>query len=277
MKLDQKVALITGAGSGIGRAIAGSLARRGCHLALADINTDGLQETAELNKMNGVTISTHKLDVTDRDAVKALPPAILEAHGRIDLLINNAGVAAAGTFDRISEAHFDRVMAVNFDGVVSMTRTFLPYLQEQEEAVIANVSSLFGIISPPEQTAYSASKFAVRGFSNALRHELEATNVLVTVIHPGGISTNIVRNAMSPTDMTEEQVQRKKARQQKMLVLPPEQAGEIIIKGIEQNRERILVGQDAKVLSLLERIMPVDYWQVMKYLAARRRKKRKKR
>ena len=179
MKLDQKVALITGAGSGIGRAIAGSLARRGCHLALADINTDGLQETAELNKMNSVTISTHKLDVTDRDAVKALPPAILEAHGRIDLLINNAGVAAAGTFDRISEAHFDRVMAVNFDGVVSMTRTFLPFLQEQEEAVIANVSSLFGIISPPEQTAYSASKFAVRGFSNALRHELEATNVIV--------------------------------------------------------------------------------------------------
>lgn len=277
MKLDQKVALITGTGSGIGRAIAGSLARRGCHLALADINTDGLQETAELNKMSGVTISTHKLDVTDRDAVKALPPAVLEAHGRIDLLINNAGVAAAGTFDRISEAHFDRVMAVNFDGVVSMTRTFLPYLQEQEEAVIANVSSLFGIISPPEQTAYSASKFAVRGFSNALRHELEATNVLVTVIHPGGISTNIVRNAMSPTDMTEEQVQRKKARQQKMLVLPPERAGEIIVKGIEQNRERILVGQDAKVLSLLERIMPVDYWQVMKYLAARRRKKRKKR
>lgn len=266
MQLKNKIALITGAGSGIGRATAYSLAKRGCHLALADIQAERLEETATLVRAAGINVSTHILDVAKREPVLALPARILEAHGGIDLLINNAGVAAGGTFVNTSEVSFDRVMDVNFQAVVRMTRAFLPHLKTRDEALIANVSSLFGLISPPEQTAYSASKFAVRGFSNALRHELERTNVRVTVIHPGGVATNIARDALPPEGVSDEKIRKRKAAQQKLLKMPPEKAGEIIVKGIEADRARILVGTDAKVIALIERLFPVSYLKVMKIL-----------
>lgn len=267
MKLKDDVALITGAGSGIGCAIAHSLARRGCHLALVDLKAEGLAETAEEARKSGVTVSTHILDVSDKEAIKALPETVLKDHGAIGLLVNNAGIAAGGTFRQLSEEAFDRVMEVNFHAMVRLTRVLLPHLLQRPEARIVNISSLFGLISPPEQTAYSASKFAVRGFSNALRFELEHTGVGVTVVHPGGVNTNIVRTAIAPAGISAEEIRKRRKAEQKLLRMPPGQAGEIIVKGIEKGRDRILVGTDAKVIALIERLMPVHYWKLLKLLA----------
>jgi short-subunit dehydrogenase len=264
MNVMGRVAVITGAGSGIGRAIGISLARRGCHLALSDINERGLLETLEQIKPFGVRVTVHPLDVASREAVRMLPDAVIAAHGRVDMLVNNAGVALGGTFAQISEADFDWLMEINFHGVVRMTRAFLPLLQASDDARIVNISSLYGLISPAEQSAYSASKFAVRGFSNALRHELEGTRIGVTVVHPGGISTSIARNARAPANVPKEEVQRRKALSEKLLRMAPEKAGEIIVNAIERRKARILVGTDAKVVALLERIAPVHYWKLLR-------------
>lgn len=229
-----RVALITGAGSGIGRALALALAQRGCALALADRDAAGLQATAAEAARGVITVSTHVLDVTDRAALAALPDAVMANHGRLDLLVNNAGVALGGTFEQVSEADFDWLLDINFHAVVRLTRACLPHLRRRDEARIVNVSSVYGLISPPGQAAYSASKFAVRGFSNALRHELAGSNVGVSVVHPGGVATAIARSARVPV--------------------------------VERRRERILVGGDAVFVALLERLWPVHYWRVMSRL-----------
>ncbi|HYC41738.1 MAG TPA: SDR family NAD(P)-dependent oxidoreductase [Noviherbaspirillum sp.] len=264
MKLQGRVAVVTGAGSGIGRATSLALARRGCHLALADINPSGLAQTAKEAKALGVRASCHTLDVASREKVQALPSEVQAIHGRTDLLVNNAGVALGGTFEQVSEADFDWLMDINFHGVVRMTRAFLPYLHAGDDSRIVNVSSLYGLISPAGQAAYSASKFAVRGFSNALRHELEGSCVGVTVVHPGGIATSIAKNARVPAGVDAAEVQRRKALADKLLRMPPEKAGEIIVRGIERRKARILVGADARIASLLERIAPVGYWTLLK-------------
>ena len=271
MKVQGKVALITGAGGGIGRAIAYSLAKRGCHLALVDIKPKGLEETAGEARKLGISVSTHLLDVSDTEAVKALPPSVLEVHLSIDILINNAGIAAGGNFLQLSEEDFDRVIDINFHAVVRMTRTFLPHLLSRKEARIVNMSSLYGLISPLEQTAYSASKFAVRGFSNSLRADLEDTTVGVSVVHPGGVATDIAKSALVPKGVSEEEVRKRVEKEQKLLRLPPEKAGEMIVKGIEKNKARIIVGTDAKVLSLIERLFPVNYGKVLKKLTDMRK------
>jgi len=270
MKVNGKVAFITGAGSGIGRAIANSLAKRGCHLALSDINRTNLEQTATEVSQFSVKVSTIILDVTDKEAVKTLPQEVINYHGAIDIVVNNAGIASGGTFLMISEAHFDRVMDINFHAVVRITREFLPYLLKREEARIVNISSLFGLISPAEQTAYSASKFALRGFSNALRHELEATNVGISVVHPGGVATNIADSALQPENVTKDEIVKKLTDTKKLLRMPPAKAGEIIVKGIEKNKSRILVGMDSKVMSIMERLMPLGYWKIIKMLSGGR-------
>lgn len=264
MKLKDNVAVVTGAGGGIGRASALALARRGCHLALADIDAGAVAQTAAQAGALGVRASHHQLDVANRDQVRALPAAVFDAHGRVDMLINNAGVALGGTFEQVSEADFDWLMEINFHGLVRMTRAFLPLLHASADARIVNVSSLFGLVSPPGQCAYSASKFAVRGFSNALRHELEGSRVGVTVVHPGGVASAIARNARVSAGVPAEEVERRRALTEKMLRMPPERAGEIIIRGVERDRSRILVGSDAKLIALLERLAPVHYWRLLK-------------
>ncbi|MDB5825770.1 MAG: acetoin dehydrogenase [Herminiimonas sp.] len=264
MNLKDRVAVVTGAGSGIGRAIALSLGRRGCHLALADINERGLRETSQQIGMLGVRVTSHALDVASRDAVCALPEQVLAGHGRVDLLVDNAGVALGGTFEQTSEADFNWLMEINFYGVVRMTRAFLPLLHAGDDSRIVNISSVYGLISPVRQSAYSASKFAVRGFSNALRHELEGSNIEVTVVHPGGVATSIATNARVSEKASDEEVQRGKARANKMLRLSPEKAAEIIVRGIEKRKARVLVGTDAKIVSLIERLAPVHYWQLIK-------------
>jgi NAD(P)-dependent dehydrogenase (short-subunit alcohol dehydrogenase family) len=263
VNLAGRTAVVTGAGSGIGRAIAVSLAARRCHLALADIDEAGLAQTCEILDSRGVNVSRHLLDVADPSAVAALPITVAQRHAKVDLLFNNAGVAVGGSFDEVSDADFQWLFSINFWGVVHMTRAFLPLLRQSDEARIVNISSLFGLISPPGQTAYSASKFAVRGFSNALRYELEGSTVALTVVHPGGIATSIARNARKPKDMPAAHIDQALARIEKLLRMPPERAAEIIVRGVAKGRARILVGMDAKVGSLVERLMPVSYWSLL--------------
>jgi short-subunit dehydrogenase len=263
MQLKNQVAVITGAGSGIGQALAQTLARRGCHLALADVNATNLQTTADLLAGYKVKVSQHVLDVADRAAVAALPAAVLAAHDHVDLLVNNAGVALSGTFEQTSEADFDWLMDINFHGLVRMTRAFLPLLRQRPRARIVNISSLFGLISPPGQSAYSASKFAVRGFSNALRLELEKTKVGVTVVHPGGIATAIARSARVSDKISAEEGAKQQAMARKMLRMPADRAAEAIVRAIERDQARVLVGLDAKILALLERLVPVHYWRLL--------------
>jgi short-subunit dehydrogenase len=269
MILRDRTAVITGAGSGIGRGIAQSLAKRGCHLALVDISEPGLAETARLLDGAKIRVSRHTLDVADRAAVAALPQAFLAQHGGIDLLFNNAGVALAGTFEQVSEADFDWLIEINFGAVVRLTRAFLPHLRASDDARIVNISSVFGLISPPGQAAYAAAKFAVRGFSNALRFELAGSQVGVTVVHPGGVATKIAENARRHAGTTNaERAQQLEWASRKLTMLPAT-AGEIIVKGVEHRAARVLVGRDAKAMALIERLAPVSYWKILGALMPR--------
>jgi len=264
LNLNNRVAVITGAGGGIGRATALALARRGCHLALADIDEAGVQATARDAQALGVRASAHRLDVADRAAVAAFPQLVDAVHKRVDLLMNNAGVALGGTFEQVGADDFDWLMEINFHAVVRMTRAFLPQLHRSDDGRIVNVSSIYGIITPPGQAAYAASKFAVRGFSNVLRNELEGSSVGVSVVHPGGVATSIAKNARIPAAAPPEEVARGRRQMEKLLRLQPDEAADIIVRGIEKRRARILVGRDAKAAALLERLAPVGYWNLIK-------------
>ena len=263
MNLAGRTAVVTGAGGGIGRAIAVALAERRCHLALADIDEAGLSQTGKSVENCAVDVSLHPLDVGDHDAVAAMPDAVAQRHAKVDLLFNNAGVALGGSFEEVSEIDFQWLFNINFWGVVRMSRAFLPVLRLSDAARIVNMSSLFGLISPPGQAAYAASKFAVRGFSNALRYELEGSTVAVTVVHPGGVATSIARNARKRNGKSAAETEQAIDRVEKMLRMPPQKAGEIIVEGVAREKARILVGMDAKVASVIERVMPVSYWRVL--------------
>lgn len=269
MKIVGCVAVLTGAGSGIGRELALALAKGGCSLALVDINVPQLRETAERARALGVRVTEHPMDVADRGAIARLPEQVLAEHGQVDLLINNAGVALGGTFEQLSVENFDWLMAINFDAVVCMTRAFLPLLRQRPVARIVNLSSLFGLITPAGQTAYCASKFAVRGFSNALRLELVGSPVGVTVVHPGGVATAIARSARVPGGIDDAELQVRLKRTEKLLRMPPIRAAQIILKGIERDKARVIVGHDALILSWLERLLPVSYWRLLPGLAGK--------
>lgn len=266
MRLQSRTAVITGAASGIGRALAVSLARRGCHLALADLDEAGMASTAQLADAGQVRISCHRLDVADAGAVAAFPALARAAHSSVDLLFNNAGVALGGTFETLNDADFEWLFGINFRGVVRMTRAFLPLLKASDEARLVNLSSVFGLIAPPGQTAYAASKFAVRGFSEALRHELKGTRVGVTVVHPGGVATAIAENARRPAGTPPEELEQQRAAAQRALRMPPEIAGEIIVRGVERRKARVLVGLDAQLIALIERLAPVAHGKLFDLL-----------
>ena len=263
LKLNGRTAVITGAAGGIGRGIALALAHRGCRLALADIDDTTLAGTAAELAGRGARVSKHHLDVADRDGVAALPDTVAAEHGGVDILVNNAGVAVGGTFEQVDEADFEWLFGINFWGVVRMTRAFLPLLHKSDEARIVNLSSVFGLIAPPGNTAYAASKFAVRGFSESLRHELEKSRIGVTVVHPGGVATSIAKNARLPKSNDPEADEQKRRSFEALLTMPPETAGEIIVRGIEQRKPRVLVGADAKRIAVIERLMPVNYWNLV--------------
>jgi len=257
-------AAVTGAASGIGRALAIELATRGCDLALADRDEAGLQAVAaEIGRSGPRKVTVHRADIGEPAQIQDFAKTAISAHPALNILVNNAGVALLGQFAEIDQAQMEWLMNINFWGVVHGTRAFLPHLSRQREAHIVNLSSIFGIIGPPGQTAYAAAKFAVRGFSESLRHELQMENspVKLSVVHPGGVATNIARNSRSGTGMTDN-ARRDEAieRFETVAQTTPAAAALRIIKGIEKNQPRILVGRDARVVDLLQRLRPATYW-----------------
>jgi short-subunit dehydrogenase len=260
-------AAVTGAASGIGRALALELAARGCDLALADRDEAGLQQVAaEIARDGKRKLSTHRLDVGEPGQIQEYASAATSAHPSLNIVINNAGVALLGQFSEIDQAQMDWLFNINFWGTVHGTRAFLPHLARQPAAHIVNLSSIFGIIAPPGQTAYCAAKFAVRGFSESLRHELAMANssVRLSVVHPGGVSTNIARNSRTGSGVTDN-ARRAQAidRFDAVAKTTPAAAALRIIQGIEKNQPRILIGNDARFMDLLQRFRPATYWAVL--------------
>lgn len=271
------VAVITGAASGIGRALAVRFAKEGiAGIAISDVNADGLRETADLVDEVGVPVSVHAFDVSDRGAVGQFANEVIARHGRVTHLVNNAGVGLIGTFQQVTIEDFEWLFGINFWGVVNCTKVFLPTLLEQDSAHIVNVSSVFGLIAPSEQTAYSSSKFAVRGFTESLRHELSETNVAVTCVHPGGVKTNIVRNSRvgegTPGDWKQQGVK----FFDKVARTTADDAAETIVQGIKDNNPRILIGKDARAISILSRLFPRKYLSVIERLNGHKMSLRKK-
>jgi short-subunit dehydrogenase len=257
------VAVVTGAGSGIGRALAQRLSAVGSALAIADIDEKGLYETAASLAATQAVLSTHVLDVSDEAAVKGFSEEVVARHGRVTLLINNAGVALHGTFEEISLDDLRWLLGINFWGVVHGVKYFLPILKQQPRAQIVNLSSVFGIIAPAGQSAYSASKFAVRGFTEAVRHELEGTSVSVSCVHPGGIHTPIAKRARLGAHASESKRQAAVAYFEKVTPTSPEAAAARILKGVERREQRILIGSDARMIDIVQRLRPATYWKMM--------------
>ncbi|MEP6946367.1 MAG: SDR family oxidoreductase [Acidobacteriota bacterium] len=278
MSLDQdSVAVITGAASGIGRALAVRLAKENVTgIAISDVNAEGLDETAELVAPSGVPVSTHIIDVSRLADVERLAAESVERHGYVTHLFNNAGVGVIGNFEQLSIEDFEWLMGINFWGVVYGCKVFLPILKKQRAAHIVNVSSVFGLIAPEEQTAYCSSKFAVRGFTESLRHELAGSNVAVSTVHPGGILTNIARNSRVGKDTPVEWKQQGTKFFDKVAKTTPETAADVIVKGIKQADPRILIGQDAFAISTISRLFPKRYLKIIERISGHKMSLRKK-
>ncbi|OLB20877.1 MAG: acetoin dehydrogenase [Acidobacteria bacterium 13_2_20CM_2_57_6] len=261
--LSAGTAVVTGVGSGIGRALAQQLAAAHSGLALADIDEAGLQQTARSLEKKGALITTHVLDVADERAVCSFAEDVRKKHGRVTLLINNAGVALEGTFEEISLDDFRWLMNINFWGTVYGVKYFLPLLKREQRAHIVNLSSVFGLIAPPGQPAYSTSKFAVRGFTECLRHELEGTPVRVSCVHPAGVRTAIARRARVGAGVTRTGREEDVARFEKLFRTSPEDAASRILRGVERSELRILIGSDAYKIDILQRLRPGTYWKTL--------------
>lgn len=270
-KINKSATALTGAASGIGRALALRFAALGSDLALADRDEVGLASLAEaIAAEYSVKVTTTALDVADQAAVARFAATSLAAHPKLNILINNAGVALMGDHDDVSTADFEWVMSVNFWGVVYGCQAFLPHLSRQPASHIVNLSSVFGLMGPPGQAAYAASKFAVRGYSEALRHECEERNwpVHVSIVHPGGIKTNIARNARATARFSNRRSEME-AHFAKLAKTTPEQAAQRIVDGILRNEARILIGGDARLIDVLTRLMPVGHYKWLQKLTRR--------
>ena len=250
--LQDRVAVVTGACGGIGRATCLALARAGAHIALVDLKLEGVDELVEQIQQLGRTTSVHRVDVADRTALRALPQAVLDAHGAVHILVHNAGVTATESFAAQSADDFDWVMGINLGGVIVGTRAFLPHLARAPEAHIVNISSVFGIIGVPGQVAYCTSKFAVRGFTEALAEELRGTHVGTTVVHPGGINTGIIRNAR----LSEADERKRMEHFFATKTRPPEAVADKIVAAIRRRHPRVLVAPEAHLFDLFKRLMP---------------------
>ena len=268
-----KVAAITGAASGMGRTLALQLAQQGCHLALSDVNEAGLAETAQQVRQHGVKVTTAKLNVADREAMNAWAEQVGSDHGKVNLIFNNAGVALGAFLETVKPEDFEWIMGINFWGVVWGTQAFLPHIKRAGEGHIINTSSLFGLLALPTQGTYNASKFAVRGFTEALRQELdmEKGGVSATCVHPGGIRTNIARDARmdhSIEERTGGSAQAAKARFDKMLnTTTADSAARQILRAVLRNQRRVLVGPDAVFLDKVVRLLGSWYQPLTTYFA----------
>jgi NAD(P)-dependent dehydrogenase (short-subunit alcohol dehydrogenase family) len=254
-RLEGRTAVVTGAASGIGRAISEKLAAAGCHLALCDRNEAGLAETAESVQSLGRRASRHVVDVSKRPSMEALVADVLSFHGGAHILVNNAGVTVVSAFESQTIEDFEWLMGVNFWGVVYGCKLFLPALLAADEAHIVNLSSVFGILGVPMQSAYCASKFAVRGLSESLRAELSSTHVGVTSVHPGAVATNIVRDARYSARAVGSMRDNLVDRFTK--VTQPEEIADRVVQAIRKNRPRVLVARGARVIDTMQRASPI--------------------
>jgi NADP-dependent 3-hydroxy acid dehydrogenase YdfG len=254
-----KVAVVTGAGSGIGQALAIELGRSGAKLAISDVDTDGLAATEEQLKAIGVPVKADRLDVTEREAFELYADSVVAHFGKVNQIYNNAGIAFAGDVEVSQFKDIEKVMDVDFWGVVNGTKVFLPHLIASGDGHVINISSLFGLFSVPGQAAYNAAKFAVRGFTEALRQEMTVAGhpVKVTTVHPGGIKTAIARN-MTTVDAIDKQ-QLARTFDKRLASTSPGKAAKIILDGVRKNRARVLVGPDAKALDLIVRLTGSGY------------------
>ena len=266
-------AIVTGAASGIGEALAGALAARGSHLVLLDREAERLSGVAEAIRTAhpALTVDTVVVDLSDREATEKAGRQLAADHPEATLLVNNAGVALGGRFDQITLDEFDWLMEINFRAVVTLTHCLLPVLRTHPGAHLANVSSVFGIIAPAGQPAYSSSKFAVRGFTEALRAELSGEGVGVTCVHPGGIATRIASSARVGSGVSQEEVSAGRAQIGRLLTIPPATAAEAILRGVERRSPRVLIGWSARVPDLIARLAPGSYTRILALALSRGR------
>ncbi|MGN6338978.1 SDR family NAD(P)-dependent oxidoreductase [Mycobacterium sp.] len=257
-----KVAVVTGAGSGIGQALAVELARSGAKVAISDVNLEGLAQTEEQLKVIGASFKSDRLDVTEREAFLAYADAVKEHFGKVNQIYNNAGIAFTGDVEVSQFKDIERVMDVDFWGVVNGTKAFLPHLIASGDGHVVNVSSVFGLFAVPGQAAYNSAKFAVRGFTEALRQEMGAAGhpVAVTTVHPGGIKTAIARNATAAEGLDPEQLA--KLFDKRLARTSPQRAAKIILDAVRKKKARVLVGTDAKLLDVMVRVAGPYYQQL---------------
>ena len=264
---NNKVAAITGAGSGIGQQLAILLAKQGCHLSLSDVNEQGLADTIAQTQVHGVKVTGEKVDVANQAQMKAWAAQTVADHGKVNLIFNNAGVALATTVEGATYEEYEWIVNINFWGVVYGTKEFLPYIKETKDGHIINISSLFGLVAQPTQSAYNATKFAVRGFTESLRQELDIqkSGVSATCVHPGGIRTNIANAAKSNDSLKSLGMDPEKSVKafNKLLRIPPEVAAQTILDAVKADKRRVLIGNDAKLLDSIQRVFPKGYQVIM--------------
>lgn len=265
---NETVAVITGAASGIGRALAVRLAKETITgIAISDVNAEGLSETAQIIQNPNLRVTTHVTNVADFGQMEKLRDEVLANHGRVTHLINNAGVALFGTVAEVSLADLRWLFDINFWGTVYGVKLFLPVLEQQPVSHIVNVSSVFGMIAPPGNAAYAASKFAVRGFTESLRHELKGTSVTVSCVHPGGIATNIARSGRVGEKARAIEKEESVKFHTKSSRTTADQAAETIVRGIKNRRQRILIGIDAQMIDIVHRLVPENYLSALDLLS----------
>lgn len=277
--LNQKVVAITGAGSGIGRALALQFAQHGSHLALSDMNMAGLEQTKEMLKAYPVNVTCHQVDVSQQQQVYTWAEDVAKAHGKINVIVNNAGVALSGTVAGLDIKDYEWVMNINFWGVVYGTKAFLPYLEQSGEGHIVNISSVFGLTSQPFMSGYNASKFAVRGFTESLRQDLWLAKSCVnsSCVHPGGIKTNIAKTARVSDSVTEGTGRSKEDATKEFEMTffsTPESAAKVIVNGVRKNKRRILIGADARVFDWMARFLPSAYQAIFTAVVRMRSQKK---
>lgn len=257
---ENKAAVITGAGSGLGRALALQLNLSGVHLALCDLNIKGLEETRRLLSNQSLNTTLHNVDVSNREQMQKFANEVIAQHGQVDILINNAGISLSPKyFNDISEEQFEKVININMWGVYHGVRVFLPYLQSRPEAGIINMSSLAGLIGLPTYSAYAMSKFAVRALSESLQSELSKTNISVLVVFPGGVKTNIIKNAPDLKDNEREAVH---SNFTKTALLTPDDAAQRILRALQRKKKRLILGTDAKIFFGIRNLFPNKFPEI---------------
>lgn len=263
---NNKVAAITGAGSGIGQQLAVLLAKQGCHLALSDVNEEGLAKTVELLKDSNVRVTIKKVNVANLEEMRTWATEVEQDHGSVNMIFNNAGVALGSTVEGASYDELEWIVGINFWGVVYGTKEFLPLIKKTGDGHIINISSLFGLTAQPTQSGYNATKFAVRGFTESLRQELDIENCGVSAlcVHPGGIRTNIANAAKMNDSLKVLGMNPEKSARSfnKLLRCPPEEAARQILDAVQKDKRRLLIGNDAKTIDLIQRILPTGYQMV---------------